>query len=129
GRGSLAALEAPEALTGGTDFAAALSWAAARCAAARGSGPLAVHVLTDLQRTGFGGLEDFSFPKDVPVHVWDVGPAGSGNVAVTSVRPVSLLVRADRPTTVQATLLNARTDSLDQRPVRLGLANKGKVIE
>jgi hypothetical protein len=128
GRVSLAAVESPATLTGGTDFAAALSWAAARCAAARG-GPLAVHVFTDLQRTGFGGLEDFTFPKDVPVRVWDVGPAASGNVAVTGVRPVSLLVRADHPTTVQATILNARTEPLEQRPVRLGLANKGKVIE
>src|SRR5262249_36925775 len=76
GRLSLASLEAPAPRTGGTDFAAALSWAAARCAAAHGNGPRAVHILTDLQRTGFGNLEDFAFPKDVPVHVWDVGPAG-----------------------------------------------------
>ena len=129
GRVSLASLEAPDTLAGGTDFAAALSWAAARCGAARGSGPLAVHVLTDLQRTGFGSLEDFAFPKDVPVHVWDVGPAGSGNVAVVGVRPASLMVRADYPTTVEATILNARTQLLDQRPVRLRLANKSKVIE
>jgi hypothetical protein len=129
GRVALASLEAPATLTGGTDFAAALSWAASRLAAARGGGPLAVHVLTDLQRTGFGSLEEFTFPKDVPVHVWDVGPAGSGNVAVTEVRPVSLMVRAEQPTTVQATVLNARTESLDQRPVRLRLANKSKVIE
>jgi hypothetical protein len=129
GRVSLTSLEAPATLTGGTDFAAALSWAAARCAAARGSGPLAVHILTDLQRTGFGSLEEFSFPKDVPVHVWDVGPAGSDNVAVTGVRPVSLMVRADYPTTVEATILNARNEPLDQRPVRLRLANKSKVIE
>jgi hypothetical protein len=129
GRLSLNSLEAPATLTGGTDFATALSWAAARCAAVRGSGPLAVHVLTDLQRTGFGSLEDFAFPKDVPVHVWDVGPAGSNNVAVTGVRPVSLMVRADYPTTVEATILNARTEPLDQRSVRLALANKGKVIE
>ena len=40
GRVSLASLEAPATLTGGTDFAAALTWAAARCDAARGSGPL-----------------------------------------------------------------------------------------
>ncbi len=129
GRVALSSLEAPATLTGGTDFAAALAWAAERCAPARGSGPLAVHVLTDLQRTGFGNLEDFSFPKDVPVHVWDVGPAGSANVAVTGVRPVSLLVRADQPATVQATILNARTEPLEQRPVRLSLANKGKRIE
>lgn len=129
GRVSLASLEAPATLTGGTDFAAALSWAAGRCEAARGSGPLAVHILTDLQRTGFGNLEEFAFPKDVPVHVWDVGPAGSGNVAVTAARPVSLMVRADYPTTVEATILNARTEPLDQRPVRLALRNKSKVIE
>jgi hypothetical protein len=128
GRASLASLQAPASPTGGTDFAAALSWASARCAA-RGSGPLAVHVLTDLQRTGFGNLEDFAFPKDVPVHVWDVGPAGSDNIAVTEVRPAGLLVRADHPTTVQATVLNARTEPLHQRPVRLRLANKAKVIE
>jgi hypothetical protein len=129
GRMSLSSLEAPATLAGGTDYAAALSWAAARCEAARGSGPLAVHVLTDLQRTGLGSLEEFAFPKDVPVHLWDVGPAGSANVAVTGVRPVSLMVRADHPTTVEATVLNARTESLDQRPVRLRLANGGKVIE
>jgi hypothetical protein len=129
GRIALASLEAPATLTGGTDFAAALSWAAARSAAARGAGPLAVHVLTDLQRTGFGSLEDFAFPKDVPVHVWDVGPATSTNVAVTEVRPVSLMVRADHPAIVQATILNARTEPLDQRPVRLRLANRGKAIE
>jgi hypothetical protein len=128
GRVSLASLEAPATLVGGTDFAAALSWAAARCAAARGSGPLAVHVLTDLQRTGFGRVEEFAFPKDVAVHVWDVGPAGSANVAVTGVRPVSLMVRADQPTTVQATVLNARTEPLEQRPVRLRLARKDRVI-
>ncbi len=126
---ALASLEAPAALTGGTDFAAALSWAAARCAAARGNGPLAVHVLTDLQRTGFGSLEDFAFPKDVPVHVWDVGPAGSDNIAVTEVRPASLMVRAEYSTTVQATLLNASNEPLTQRAVRLRLANKSKVIE
>jgi Aerotolerance regulator N-terminal len=128
-RSSLAQLQAPAQLTAGTDFAAALSWAAGRCAAARGGGPLAVHIVTDLQRTGFGSLEEFAFPKDVPVHVWDVGAATSGNVAVTEVRPVSLMVRADQSTTVQATILNARTEPLDQRPVRLRLANKGKTIE
>jgi hypothetical protein len=128
-RSSLASLEAPANLTGSTDFAAALSWAASRCAAAHGSGPLTVHILTDLQSTGFGNLEDFAFPKDVPVHVWDVGPAGADNIAVTEVRPVGLMVRADHPTTVQATILNARTGPLNQRPVRLRLVNKNKVIE
>jgi hypothetical protein len=129
GRLSLTSLEAPKNLTGGTDFAAAMTWAAAQCDAARGSGPLAVHVLTDLQRTGFGSLEAFAFPKDVPVHVWDVGPANSSNVAVTAIRPVSLMVRAGYPTTVEATILNARPEALNQVRVRLGLANKGKVIE
>jgi hypothetical protein len=129
GRVSLASLEAPATLMGGTDFAAALSWAADRCAAAAGNGPRAVHILTDLQRTGFGSLEDFAFPKDVPVHVWDVGPAETGNIAVTGIRPVGLMVRADHPTTVQATILNAHTEPLNQRPVRLRLANKRKVIE
>src|SRR5262245_16737705 len=129
GRVSLTGLVAPEALTGGTDFAAALTWAASRCAAARGSGPLAVHVLTDLQRTGFGSLEDFAFPKDVALHVWEVGGARNENVAVTEVRPVSLMVRADSSTVVQATILNSRDEPLDQRPVRLSLANKSKVIE
>ncbi len=128
GRMSLANLKAPESLTGGTDFAAALTWAGSRCEAARGGGPLAVHVITDLQRTGFGSLDTFAFPKDVPVHVWDVGPAPSGNVAVIEVRPASLMVRAELPTTVQATILNSRTESLDQRPVSLRLANKGKVM-
>ncbi len=128
GRVALSSLEAPATLTGGTDYAAALNWAADRCAAARGGGPLAVHVLTDLQRTGFGSLEAFTFPKDIDVHVWDVGPAGSANVAVTEVRPTSLMVPADHPAVVQATVLNSRTDPLDQRPVRLALANKGKVI-
>jgi hypothetical protein len=129
GRLSLSSLQVPATLTGGTDFAAALSWAAGRCAAARGSGPLAVHVLTDLQRTGFGSLEEFAFPKDVLVHVWDAGEAATGNVAVTDVRPVSLMVRAEHPTTVQATILNAQTESLQQRPVHLRLANRGKVID
>ena len=128
GRVSLADLKPPAALTGGTDFAAALTWAGSRCEAARGGGPLAVHVITDLQRTGFGSVDTLAFPKDVPVHVWDVGPAPTGNVAVTEVRPTSLMVRADHPTAVQATVLNARAGPLDQRPVRLSLANKGKVI-
>jgi hypothetical protein len=128
GRVSLGALEAPATLTGGTDFAAALTWAGSRCEAARGGGPLAVHVITDLQRTGFGSLDTFAFPKDVPVRVWDVGPAPSGNVAVTEVRPASLMVPAEFPTTVQATVLNSRPEPLDQRSVRLRLANKGKVI-
>ena len=38
-----------------------------------------------LQRTGFGNLEAFTFPKDIQVHVWDVGPAASANVAVIEV--------------------------------------------
>jgi hypothetical protein len=129
GRVALASLDPPATLAGGTDYAAALTWAASRCAAARGGGPLAVHVLTDLQRTGFGDLEAFTFPKDVSVHVWDVGPAATANVAVTEVRPVSLIVRAEHPAVVQATVLNSRAEPLDQRPVRLTLANKGKVIE
>ena len=116
GRVSLADLKAPADLIGGTDFAAALTWAGSRCEAARGGGPLAVYVITDLQRTGFGSLETFAFPKDVPLHVRDVGPAPTGNVAVTEVRPASLLVRAEQPTTVQATVLNARPEPLDQRP-------------
>src|SRR5262245_23091044 len=53
GRVSLSDLKPPETLTGGTDFAAALTWAGSRCEAARGSGPLAVHVITDLQQSGF----------------------------------------------------------------------------
>ncbi len=128
GRVALADLKAPEILAGGTDYAAALAWAAARCDAARGSGPLAVHVLTDLQRSGFGTLEAFAFPKDVPVRVWDAGPAATGNVAVTEVRPFRLMVRADLPTTIQATVLNARPERIDQLPVRLTLANGGKVV-
>jgi hypothetical protein len=128
GRISLADLKAPPALIGGTDFAAALTWAGARCETARGSGPLAVHIVTDLQRSGFGSLDTMAFPKDVPVHVWDVGPAPTANVAVTDVRPASLMVRADAPTTVQATILNARAEKLEQRPVRLNLSNKGKAI-
>ena len=126
GRLSLSGLKAPEALTGGTDFAAALTWAGSRCEAARGGGPLAVHVITDLQRSGFGSLDTLAFPKDVPVRVWDVGPAATANVAVTEVRPASLMVRADHPTTVQATVLNARPEPLAQRAVRLNLTNKGK---
>jgi len=128
GRTSLADLKAPAILTGGTDFAAAMTWAGSRCEAARGGGPLAVHIITDLQRTGFGSLDTFAFPKDVPVQVWDVGPAPTANVAVTEVRPTSLMVRADQPTTVQATILNSRGEPLDRLPVRLRLANKEKVI-
>src|SRR5437868_1091871 len=128
GRVSLADLKAPQALTGGTDFAAALTWAGSRCEAARGAGPLAVHVITDLQRSGFGSVDTLSFPKDVPVQVWDVGPASTSNVAVTEVRPASLMVRAEQPTTIQATILNARAESLDQRPVRLTLSNRTKSI-
>jgi hypothetical protein len=131
GRVSLADLKAPATLNTGTDFAAALTWAGSRCEAARGSGPLAVHVITDLQRTGFGSLDTFAFPKDVPVRVWDVGPAPTGNIAVTEVRPVSLMVQADQPTTVQATILNSRTEPLNQLPVRLSLSNanqKGKTV-
>ncbi len=128
GRVSLTDLKAPASLTGGTDFAAALTWAGSRCEAARGGGPLAVHVITDLQRSGFGSLDTFAFPKDVPVHVWDVGPAPSGNIAVTEIRPASLMVRAEYPTTVQATILNARPEPLNQQPVRLSLANKGKTL-
>jgi hypothetical protein len=128
GRVSLADLKAPQRLTGGTDFAAALTWAGSRCEAARGSGPLAVHVITDLQRTGFGSVDTLSFPKDVPVYVWDVGPAPTANVAITEVRPASLMVRADTPTTVRATVLNSRTEPLSQAPVRLRLINREKVI-
>jgi hypothetical protein len=121
-------LKAPTTLTGGTDFAAALSWADSRCEAARGGGPLAVHVITDLQRSGFGRIDSLAFPKDVPVRVWDVGPASNSNIAVIEVRPSSLMVRAEQPTTIQATVLNSRTEPLDQRPVRLTLANKGMTI-
>ncbi len=121
-------VKAPAALTGGTDFAAALTWAGSRCEAARGNGPLAVHVITDLQRSGFGSVDTLSFPKDVPVQVWDVGPASTSNVAVTEVRPASLMVRAEQPTTIQATILNARAELLDQRPVRLTLSNRTKSI-
>jgi hypothetical protein len=128
GRFSLADLKAPDALTGATDFAAALTWAGSRCEAARGGGPLAVHVITDLQRSGFGSLDTLAFPKDVPVRVWDVGPAPTANVAVTEVRPAGLMVRADQPTTVRATVLNARPDPHGQWPVSLRLANRGKVI-
>jgi hypothetical protein len=39
------------------------------------------------------------------------------------------MVRADYPTTVEATILNARAEPLNQVRLRLGLANKGKVIE
>lgn len=126
GKVSLADLQAPEQLVGGTDFAAALTWAGSRCEAARGGGPLAVHVITDLQRSGFGSLDTMAFPKDVPVKVWDVGPASTANVAITDVRPSSLMVRADQPTTVQVQVLNARAEALSARAVRLTLANKGK---
>ena len=128
GRVSVSNLKAPETLVGSTDFAAALTWAAARCEAARGAGPLSVHVLTDRQRTGFGSLEAFAFPKDVPVQIWDIGPATSGNIAVTEVRPNSLIVRAEHSTTVQATVLNSTPEPMEQQPVRLTLANKSKAI-
>jgi hypothetical protein len=129
GRVLLADLKAPTGLKAGTDYAAALAWAASRCEAARGGGPLAVHVITDLQASGFGDRHVLAFPKDVPVRVWDVGPAPTANVAVTEVRPASLMVQADGPTTVQATIFNARPERLDQRAVTLRLANdKGKVF-
>ncbi len=128
GRVSADSLRAPGNLVGGTDFAAALTWAGSRCEAARGGGPLAVHVITDLQRTGFGSTDAFNFPKDVPVQVWDVGPAPVGNIAVTEVRPARLMVRAEQSTTIQAIILNARPEALDQRPLSLKLVNKGKTI-
>jgi hypothetical protein len=128
GKVSLDGLRAPEVLAAGTDFAAALTWAGARCEAARGGGPLAVHVITDLQQSGFGSLDTMAFPKDVPVRVWDVGPAETANVAVTDVRPLSLLAKADQPTTIQATVLNARPEPLSARPVRLTLSNGGKAF-
>lgn len=127
GQIAIAELKAPVALTGGTDFAAALTWAGSRCDAARGSGPLAVYVISDLQRTGFGSLDSFAFPKDVPVHVRDVGPAPTANVAITEVRPVSLMVKADQQTTIQATVLNSRSEPLERLPVHLKLSNKDKV--
>jgi hypothetical protein len=128
GRISPESLRARANLSAGTDFAAALAWAGSRCEAARGGGPLAVHVITDLQRTGFGSLDAFAFPKDVPVQVWDVGPAPVVNIAITEVRAGSLMVRAEQSTTIQATILNSRPESLDQRSVSLKLVNKGKVI-
>lgn len=128
GKVSLSNLKAPEQLVGGTDFAAALTWAGSRCEAARGGGPLAVHVVSDLQRSGFGSLDTMAFPKDVPVKVWDVGPASIANVAITDVRPAGLMVRADQPTTVQAQVLNARLEPLSARAVRLTLTNKGKTF-
>jgi hypothetical protein len=129
GRQSFADVTAPSALTGGTDFAAAMTWAAARCDTARSrGGPLAVHVVTDLQRTGFGSLEAFAFPKDVPVRVWHVGFPTAANVAVTEVRPLSLMVPADHPTTIRATVLNARPETLEQRPVQLKLSNQSKIV-
>src|SRR5262249_60518453 len=48
GRLALNTLEVPATLTGGTDFAAALTWAAARCAAAPAAGPLPVPLPPDL---------------------------------------------------------------------------------
>ena len=60
--------------------------------------------ITDLQRTGFGSLDTFTFPKDVPVRIWDVGPAASANVAVTEVRPASLMVPAESSDRSSATL-------------------------
>jgi hypothetical protein len=126
--GLLAGLEPPTALTGGTDYAAALTWAAERCEAARGKGPVSVTIITDLQGSGFGSLDGFNFPKDVPVSVVDVGPGAIANVAVTDVRPASLLMPANRPATVQATILNAQAVSLDREAVRLRLTNENKVI-
>src|SRR5262249_25098653 len=76
----------------------------------------------------FGSLDTFSLPKDVPVQVWDVGPAPVANVAVMDVRPASLMVRAEQSTTIQATILNSRGEPLDQRPVSLKLTNKSKSI-
>jgi hypothetical protein len=128
GRTSFSNLKAPATLVGGTDFAAALTWAGSRCEAARGGGPLAVYIVTDLQRSGFGSLESFAFPKDVPVHVRDVGPAPTKNVAIIEVRPANLMVRADQQTTVQATILNSRAEALEKLPVQLRLSNKEKVI-
>ncbi len=128
GRGTLARLEAPAALTGGTDFSAALTWAASRCEGARGRGPLSVTIITDLQRSGFGNLEGFTFPQDVLVNVVDVGERAAANVAVTEVRPISLLAPADRPTTVQATILNAQAVSLDRETVHLRLSNGNKTV-
>jgi hypothetical protein len=128
GRVSVSNLRAPATLVGGTDFAAALTWAGSRCESARGGGPLAVHVITDLQGSGLGSTDTLAFPKDVPVYVWDAGPAPSGNVAVTEVRPTNLMVRAEQPTTVRATVHNARAEPLDQRRVTLTLSNGGKTI-
>jgi hypothetical protein len=128
GRAAISDLKAPDGLTGGTDYSVALNWAGTRCESARGLGPLAVHIVTDLQRSGFGSLETLAFPKDVPVNVWDVGPAATRNVAVTEVRPTHLMVKADQSTTVHVSVLNARPEPLDHLPVRLRLANKDKVV-
>lgn len=118
----IAGLDSPEIVYSSTDYGAALAWAHDLLAASRRARK-ELYLMTDLQRSGLDRTPAEPLPKDVQVHLVDLGQTFADNVAVTRVTPQKPSIRPGEPVTVDATVLNASPFSVEGVPVVLRLNN------
>lgn len=100
---------APGALVGDTNYSAALRWARDHVDAHPES--LAdVVLVTDLQQSGLAAdtlaTGNLKFPRDVPVHLVDVGRPAANNLAISGVTAPAVRTNTDREFEFSATLFN-----------------------
>jgi hypothetical protein len=121
---ALDALRPADDPAGATDYGAAMAWARDVCLRAP-PGPIDVHVLTDLQRSGLGWTPTEAFPAAARLHVHDLGQPLVNNVAVAALAHETL-ARPGRSLAVRATVVNHGPFPLHDLPVVLALTSEGR---
>ncbi len=120
-------LTAPQVTYSATDYGAAFAWAHDVCAKASGPSKEA-HIFTDLQQSGLAWSDVQPMPRDVRVHVHDLGRDLPNNVAIMAATPTRSVMRPGETLTVSVTLLNAGPYTLDEIPVALNLNQANRPI-
>ena len=113
-------------LVAGTDHDAALAWARDRFVRS-GAQRKTLHILTDLQKSGLSGGDAAPIPRDVVVHLSDLGRPFPRNVAVVGVMAAPANPRPGEPVLISATIRNLAPLPVAQIPVHLHLEAAGLI--
>ncbi|MBI1246243.1 hypothetical protein GC197_00175 [bacterium] len=117
---------APQALSGDTNYAAALAWAQDRLHVDRDI-QAEVVLVSDLQQSGLAGdtfaVEDITLPANVPVHLIDVGRPAANNLAITHIGTPSPRIGEQDALKFTVTLFNFGVLSFEEVPLSVALTS------
>lgn len=121
----------PTAAVGDTNYVAALRWARDKLTAYPGA-VADVVLVTDLQQSGFQSdsvdKATLAFPTDVPVNVVDVGRPAASNLAITSVVPITKILKSQQPVKLAVTLFNYGSLPFEEVPATVSASSETRTV-